>query len=170
MRLWHYGLLPYLSDKAITTQWGELNTIMSKKGKVDNLIVNYVYNYEPRELLKYAGLVILELKTRNILIYNYAVVIQYFADNYEEDFGEYGDVDDIINDIIYEAKDWVTLGNKLFKDHHTQLYLLQCFFNLQEKFNRGAKDLNLDIMEKLTIFITSKFENMSLYDAIMFLK
>lgn len=170
MRLWHYELLPYLSDKAITTQWGELNTIMSKKDKVDNLIVNYVYKYEPRELLKYTGLVILELKTRNIPIYNYAVVIQYFADNYEEEFGEYGDVDDIITDLIFEAKDWINAGNKLFKDHHTQLYLLQCFFNIQEKFNRGARDLNLDIMEKLTIFITSKFENMSLYDAIMFLK
>lgn len=170
MRLWHYELLPYLSDKALTTQWGELNTIMSKKDKLDNLSINYIYEYDKKELLRYAGLVMLEMKKRSIAIYSFVNLVQYFADNFEEEFEEYGDIDDIINDIIYDAKDWVTLGNRLFKNHHTPSYILQCFFNLQEKFNLGAPDLNNDIMEKLTIFVTSKFENVSLYDVIMFFR
>lgn len=166
MRLWHYELLPYLSDKALTTQWGELNTLLCSK--VDNLMINYIYSYDKRELLKYAGLVIAEMRKRNIVIYNCVNVLQYFADNYEEEFEEYGDIDDIITDIIIEAQDWINAGNVLFKDHHTPSYMLQCFFNLQEKASRGAFDLTQDIMEKLTIFVTSKFENVSLYDVIMF--
>lgn len=40
-----------------------------------------------------------------------------------------------------------------FRCHHTQRYLKQCFYNLQEKFDRGQKDFTIEQMWKLEEFV-----------------
>ena len=32
-----------------------------------------------------------------------------------------------------------------FPNHHTKRYLKQCFYNLQEKYDRGQKDFTLEV-------------------------
>ena len=43
--------------------------------------------------------------------------------------------------------------NDPFPNHHNNRYLLQCFYNLQEKYDRGQKDFTPEIMDKLLNFI-----------------
>ena len=48
------------------------------------------------------------------------------------------------------------IDGKLFRDHHDNRYLRQCFYNLQEKFYRGQADFNLDAYNKLVEFMRQK--------------
>ena len=43
-----------------------------------------------------------------------------------------------------------------FKNHHTDRYLLKCFYNLQEKYDRGQKDFDYNTYWKLERFINSQ--------------
>lgn len=43
-----------------------------------------------------------------------------------------------------------------FKYHHNNRYLVQCFYNLQEKYDRGQKDFTKDIYDKLYYFMEDK--------------
>ena len=42
---------------------------------------------------------------------------------------------------------------QIFVKHHTDRYLMQCFYNLQEKYDRGQKDFDRETYEKLLKFI-----------------
>ena len=44
-----------------------------------------------------------------------------------------------------------------FKYHHNDRYLLQCFYNLQEKYDRGQKDFDKETYLKLENFIREKW-------------
>ena len=44
----------------------------------------------------------------------------------------------------------------IFKNHHNQRYLNQCFYNLQEKYDRGQKDFDYDTYWKLERFIVGE--------------
>lgn len=43
-----------------------------------------------------------------------------------------------------------------FPKHHTDRYLLQCFYNLQEKYDRGQKDFDKDIYDRLEEFVKNE--------------
>ena len=49
-------------------------------------------------------------------------------------------------------------GETPFKNHHDNRYLLQCFYNLQEKYDRGQKDFNLLDYSKLENFVKNETE------------
>lgn len=133
MRLWHYELLPYIPNSQLIAQWRELNSIFRNQPR--HILINYVYEYPKEELYWYSRLVINELVNRGIKIKKSSNFYEYFKDldctNYYKD-------------------------SDLFKEHHTTKYLSQCFYNLQEKYDRGQKDFSKEQYEKLERFISER--------------
>ncbi len=122
MRLWHYDLLPYLPKSQLIAQWRELNAIYKNQPK--HILINYVYEYDKVHLLAYSLLLLSELSDYDLNM-----------DNFNEYF-----------------KDTKMIGYyniRLFPNHHNKRYFRQCFFNLQEKYDRGQKDFTPDIYKKL---------------------
>lgn len=131
MRLWHYKLIPYLPKSQLLAQWRELNSIFKKQDK--HILINYVYEYNVQELHYYTDLVINEMGKRNIKIKNW--------NNY--------------NDMFDEP---TNIKLQPFKRHHNTQYLIQCFYNLQEKYDRGQKDFTREQYEKLEDFIKGELK------------
>lgn len=130
MRLWHYELIPYLPDSQLVAQWRELNSIFKKEDK--HILINYIYEYPREDLCLYADKVMYEMKARGFRIRS--------LDNYYNYF---------MGDLSPEVE-------TPFKNHHTDRYLLQCFFNLQEKYDRGQKDFSAIEYQELLRFVSGK--------------
>ena len=130
MRLWHYKLIPYLPNSQLIAQWRELNSIFKNQPK--HILINYVYEYSKENLYWYTVIVTNELNKRNIKIKSLINMETYFA-----------------KDLIIGIKNPLSI----FSNHHNQRYLMQCFYNLQEKYDRGQKDFNEETYEKLVRFV-----------------
>lgn len=120
MRLWHYLLIPYLPKSQLLAQWRELNSIFKKQD--NHILINYIYEYPKNDLKLYSCMVINEMKKRGYKINSMANFEAYFGSN------------------ILPSP----INNIPFKNHHCDRYLLQCYFNLQEKYDRGQKDFSED--------------------------
>ena len=131
MRLWHYKLLPYLPKSQLVAQWRELNSIFKKQD--NHILINYVYEYPKDDLWRYTYLLLREFEKRGINVRNYNNMENYFT----------------------EGKNWYPLCGCFnpFPNHHNNRYLLQCFYNLQEKYDRGQKDFSKEQYEELEKFI-----------------
>lgn len=136
MRLWHYKLIPYLPKSQLLAQWRELNSIFKKQDK--HILINYVYEYSKDDLFIYTNLVIKELFHRSVEIKDKSRL-------------------NCLNYFDYPPKKLHQLLDKsesiIFKNHHTYRYLLQCFYNLQEKYDRGQKDFTEENYKKLENFV-----------------
>lgn len=119
MRLWHYKLLPYLPEKQLVAQWRELNSIFAKQDK--HILINYIYEYDKENLLLYTNYVIREMKNREMKIRSFTKFSKYFKG------------------YSISGRD-VDKGVNPFPKHHTDRYLNQCYYNLEEKYDRGQKD------------------------------
>ena len=129
MRLWHYKLIPVLPDKMLVAQWRECIAIKRQweKGTLKHRLVSYVMKYDKSRFYRYSESVRDEMYKRGIRFKNkYMIEIMDFAYN-DGDF-------------------------ELYPEHNDR-YLTQCYFNLQEKYDRGIisdlewqpiKDLWLD--------------------------
>jgi len=125
MRLWHYRLIPYLPKSQLIAQWRELNSIYVKQDK--HILINYIYEYPKYDLEAYSNMVVDEMKKRGIKA-NLENGKKYFNDSFTRLF----------------SKDYIP-----FKKHHTDRYLIQCYYNLQEKYDRGQKDFSRHQMHQL---------------------
>lgn len=96
-------------------------------------MINYVYEYPKEDLLGYTYLIIEEMQKRQIKIKSITNCISYFGEMF--------------------LNDKVKAPCKPFKYHHNDRYLIQCFYNLQEKYDRGQKDFDKDTYEKLDCFV-----------------
>ena len=134
MRLWDYRLIPYLPKSQLIAQWRELNSIYKKED--DHILINYIYEYNKKDLGIYSNIVIQEMLSRGIKIKKWKNYEEYFKD-------ETFDVCELYN---YEP----------YVNHHDNRYLLQCFYNLQEKYDRGQKDFDLELYRNLVIFIDNE--------------
>ena len=119
MRLWHYKLIPFLPKSQLLAQWRELNSIFKKQDK--HILINYIYEYPKDNLHSYCLLVMNEMDQRGYKIKA--------IDNFYDYF--FGDGRRYLN--------WI--DNNPFPEHHNDRYLRQCFYNLQEKYDRGQKRL-----------------------------
>lgn len=118
MRLWHYKLIPVLPNAMLVSQWRECIAIKRQweKGTLKHRLVSYVQWYSKEYFMHYVCLVAIELSNRNIKYQQkYYYEILSFCDN----------------DIDYESK--ITF---LYPEH-SDTYLRQCYYNLEEKFNRS---------------------------------
>lgn len=116
MRLWHYKLIPVLPNAMLVSQWRECIAIKRQweKGTLRHRLVSYVMNYDGEHFIRYVLRVADEMKKRNIKC--------------QEIY-----IDEIFN-FCWKGKiiqDWLN-----YKEHNDR-YLKQCYYNLQEKADRG---------------------------------
>ena len=113
MRLWYYKLIPALPNKMLVAQWRECIAIKRQweKGTLKHRLVSYVMNYDKSYFVAYTLQVIAELENRHI--------------NYDKNLWKE----------ILKMTDGKFSGNNYTE--HNDRYLDQCFFNLQEKYDRG---------------------------------
>ena len=139
MRLWHYKLIPYLPNSQLIAQWRELNAIF--KNQPNHILINYVYEYSKKELFKYTHLIINEMNLRGFKL---KVKSYENCENY------------------FKGVTIITTDNP-FISHHNNRCLLQCFYNLQEKYDRGQKDFTEERYKKLEEFIKNEIHKNSLW-------
>lgn len=144
MRLWHYKLIPFLPKSQLLAQWRELNLIFKReyeiRGKrVNHILINYIYEYPFVNLLSYSTMIMWEMRKRGFKVNK---------KNYSDFYG-----------MLYADDEFPEAVEHPFKNHHNYRYLQQCFYNLQEKYDRGQKDFSKEQYDKLfEFFILETFE------------
>ena len=118
MRLWHESLIEVLPRQQLLGQWRELNSIYKKEDK--HILINFIYEYPKKDLFLYSLKVILTMQRRGYNI-NFKNFIDYFQ------IKDYKEMQKIL---LSNAKTFVKKMNKR--------YLLQCYYNLQEKYDCGG--------------------------------
>lgn len=129
MRLWHYEILPYLPKTQLLAQKRECDLIwkdLSNGNKTNHILINYIWEYEDYkfQLASYYGMLSIEFYKRGFKFVDKCSLLSYEV-----------------------------LDSHPFDKHHNDKYLLQCFYNLQEKYDRGQKDFDKEIYLKLENFI-----------------
>ena len=116
MRLWHYKLLPVLPNKMLTSQWRECIAIKRQweKETLKHRLVSYVMDYSREYFLQYVQQLTWELDKRNI--------------KYQEKY--YKEIDEFC------WQDKMCFHPCIYPEHNNR-YLKQCYYNLQEKYDRG---------------------------------
>ena len=116
MRLWHYKLISVLPDKMLISQWGECIAIKRQweKGTLKHRLVSYVMDYSREYFLQYVQQLTWELDKRNI--------------KYQEKY--YKEIDEFC------WQDEMCFHPCIYPEHNNR-YLKQCYYNLQEKADRG---------------------------------
>lgn len=99
-------------------QWRELNSIYKKEDK--HILINFIYEYPKKDLLLYSLKVILTMQRRG-----YNINLKNFIDYFQ--IKDYKEMQKIL---LSNAKTFVKKMNKR--------YLLQCYYNLQEKYDCGG--------------------------------
>ena len=130
MRLWSYELLPYLPKGQLLSQKRECDLMLKdyyEGRKTNHILINYVWDYPIEHLYKYYELLEIEFAKR------------YFEFNSK-----------IQDDGIYIPV------RVPFPNHHNSRYLLQNFFNLQEKYDRGQADFSYEEYKRLENFVKEK--------------
>ena len=116
MRLWHYALIPVLPNKMLVSQWRECIAIKRQweKGTLRHRLVSYVAEYNKGYFYRYVWDIVEEMKKRNIKFQiKYLNEISIFTDGCQ-----------------------IASINQHYLTHNDR-YLKQCYFNLQEKYDRG---------------------------------
>lgn len=123
MRLWHKALIRVLPRQQLISQWRECIAIarnIELYGLPRHGLVNKVMDYPISHLYLYTDLVVLELMDRGYKVS--PVALKKFEDSMRN-------IDYDYDDIIEESE--------LFKQWHNKDYLIQCYYNLQEKYDCG---------------------------------
>ena len=121
MRLWHRDLLPVLPEKQLLSQWRECCSIakgISKTGKTNHILINRIMDYPLSHFVYYTGLVAAEMEKRGYKVNT-------------NTFTRYG----LVEKCEHEQP---PTYEELFKDWHNSSYYLQCYFNLEEKYECGG--------------------------------
>lgn len=117
MRIWHYKLLSCLPYLQLISQKKDCDLIwknVKNSKKTNDILINYIWEYDLVHLASYYYLLEEEFKNRGINFNDNCSVAYLYAD----------------------------LKKIPFKNHHNNKYLLECFFNLKEKFDCGQKDFD----------------------------
>lgn len=125
MRLWHKDFIPILPDKQLLGQWRECCLIaknIKEKGTPNHILVNKVMDYPLSHFISYAGIVYDEMLNRG---YNITPK-SYFT----------------IANLAKVDKDCLNTSplnkEQIFPDWHNDHYFIQCYYNLQEKYECGG--------------------------------
>lgn len=113
MRLWHYEFIPVLPNQMLVSQWRECIAIKRQweKGTLKHRLVSYVMDYDKGIFYNYVIRIISEMKNRNI--------------KYQQKY---------FDEIAWFCDFNITMS--MYKQHNDR-YLKQCYYNLQEKYDRG---------------------------------
>ena len=126
MRLWHKDLIPVLPKQQLLGQWRECCCIarnIAVYGTPNHLLVNKIMNY-PLELdfYMYGQMVIAELEKRRYKISRSALI------------SYYNNLQKACHNAAYE---W-NPDHEVFDLWHNDRYLMQCYYNLEEKHDCGG--------------------------------
>lgn len=127
MRLWHKDLIPVLPDKWLVAQWRELSAISGRLnlvGSPQHALVNKLTQYEWQHFAEYTFRVYDELVKRGVHIQQ--KVYDKIISQSKKAFDKFTHRLIVYNDY-----------QDLFYGWHTDRYLNQCFYNLQEKYDCG---------------------------------
>lgn len=144
MRLWHKDLIPYLPQKQLVAQWRELCCIaknIAENGTPNHILVNQILEYPIINIYKYVDLVREEMKRRgyNVFYESYSNCVDNLRSGQKYFFSG------------------IMVGNYLFDDWMNDRYLIQCYYNLQEKYDCGG--LTDDEWHKIDTFVSNKIMN-----------
>ncbi len=136
MRLWHRDLIKYLPKQQLLGQWRELCLIgglLASDHTPNHILVNPILDYPPEHFEAFCNLVINTMNDHNFDIND--TVLRKLQDNVRA-WRLYLN-EDLPFD--YVDRDWsMNLGEPIYFDWHTDRYLNQCYFNLEEKYDRGG--------------------------------
>lgn len=149
MRLWHVDMIPYLPNLQLTGQWRELCCIganLANEHTPNHILVNPIIDYPPEHFECYCDKVIKEMNRRGFKIQD--EVFHKLQDNVRA-WRLYLDQDLPFD---YIDRDWeMNLGEPIYLGWHNDRYLRQCYYNLEEKYDRGG------IPEKEWLIIFANF-------------
>lgn len=119
MRLWHYKLISVLPNKMLISQWRECIAIKRQweKGTLKHRLVSYVINYGKAMFYNYLVMICIEMDKRGI--------------SYKQEY-----FNEIHKFCRYCGNELYPMENLHYPEHNDR-YLTQCFYNLQEKYDRG---------------------------------
>lgn len=119
MRLWHKDLIKVLPREQLVAQWRELSSIAGaiiKNDTPNHVLVNYVIEYDYNEFISYAYYVREEMQNRGYKI-----------------------SDSVWNKIVSLKPNYTLMPlSGIYSQIHNERYLVQCYCNLQEKYDRGG--------------------------------
>lgn len=136
MRLWHRDMVKFLPNQQLLGQWRELcliASLLAKDHTPNHILVNPILDYPPEHFEAYCNLVMNKMKQSNFEIND--KVLHTLQDNiraWRLYLGAELPFD-------YVNRDWdMDLGEPIYFDWHNDRYLNQCFYNLEEKYDRGG--------------------------------
>ena len=144
MRLWHYRLISVLPRQQLVSQWREcccIAKLIAYNKTPNHLLVNKIVDYPAWEFMHYCYLVLMEMRKRGYSVTNASWITLDENLMLAEDEG-------------YFAEDGKYDPDRLFQGWHTDRYLRQCYFNLQEKYDCGG--ITDDEWKTIEDFIDSK--------------
>ena len=122
MRLWHKDLIPVLPRQQLLSQWRECCAIarnIAVNGTPNHILVNPVLDYPMEHFCRYSA----------YEVYTEMVKREYFPEI--EKFKKW------FIQIQGNSDRWIS-HEELFSDWHNDRYLRQCYYNLEEKHDRGG--------------------------------
>ena len=136
MRLWHRDLIRYLPKQQLLGQWRELcciSGLLAVDHTPNHILVNPILDYSPEHFEAFCNLVIEEMRKRKYDVGDQA--LHNLQDNVRA-WRLY------LNEELpfdYIDRDWnMDLGEDIYFDWHNNRYLKQCYYNLEEKYDRGG--------------------------------
>lgn len=116
MRLWHIDLLPVLPKKQLVSQWRECVAIKRQweKGTLKHPLVSYVMDYDKGYFLGYVIDLLKVFRIRGI---------KYDAS--------------LLDEIVWFCMHGEVACMNINYPEHNDRYLTQCYYNLEEKYDRG---------------------------------
>jgi uncharacterized protein (TIGR02328 family) len=143
MRLWEIRILRFLPQSQLIAQKRECDLMFRdylNGKKTNHILINYVWNYPIEDLIIYYKYIKYEFNRRNIK----------FNTKY---------IEQVLNNSDLNTK-YLNLELKPFVYHHTDNYLLQCYFNLEEKYMRSQKDFDRDTYLNLWNFVNAELNGL----------
>ena len=136
MRLWHRDLIKYLPKQQLLGQWRELcliGSLLAADHTPNHILVNPIIDYPPEHFEAFCNLVIGEMNNRRFEVGDQALnTLQNNVRAWRLYLNEEVPFD-------YIDHDWsMDLGEPIYFDWHTDRYLRQCYYNLEEKYDRGG--------------------------------
>lgn len=122
MRLWHKELIDVLPRQQLISQWREcccIARLITEKETPNHILVNKIMEYDLSHFITYTELVLNEMRQRE-----YKAQEEKFYKHFEH--------------MSYEISISKVMKPMIFENWHTNRYFIQCYYNLQEKYDCGG--------------------------------
>lgn len=120
MRLWHKDLIAVLPREQLVAQWRECSAIagaIQKNGTPNHILVNYVTN-----------------DLNAFVMYSYMVRQEMTRRGYRTMENVWTKINSLVSDDSWK----ICAYSSIFPEEHNFRYYVQCYYNLQEKYDRGG--------------------------------